>query len=225
MVSSAEQRAAFFVVLARLGSVTLAAGELGLNRNTCFGWARRAGISSNGSPGPGGVHRGKEQYLRLRAAGTYRAAAARAAGVNVRTARDWDAGVCKSNGARIYPGGRRVDYTRGVTTPVQVPALERVLDRRFLSLADREAIRDMRAEGTSLRVIGAVLGRPASTVGRELARNSDQDGRYRPHGAHRAAAARRPRPKTSSCPWTVRCAGSSRTGCLDAGHPSRSATL
>ena len=192
----AEQRSAFFEVLDRVGSVTLAARELGLNRNTCFGWARKAGIRSNGTPGRG-EHPGKGAYVRLRSGGTRRAVAARAVGVNIRTARDWDQGIRHTGNARTYPDGRRVDYTRGVTTHVQVPALDRVLDPRFLSLLEREIIRDMRAEGASLRAIAAVLGRPASTISRELARNSDQADRYRPHGAHRAAAARRARPKPS----------------------------
>jgi transposase-like protein len=34
----------FFVVLDRVGSVTVAAAELGLNRMTCYQWARKAGV-------------------------------------------------------------------------------------------------------------------------------------------------------------------------------------
>ncbi|WP_164493331.1 IS30 family transposase [Streptomyces sp. ADI96-02] len=83
----------------------------------------------------------------------------------------------------------------GVTTaPVGLHALEKQLHPRFLTLAEREQIRDLRALGRSLRTIGRALGRPASTVKREIDTNSATDG-YQPYAAHRAAAARRPRPK------------------------------
>jgi transposase, IS30 family len=119
--------------------------------------------------------------------------------VHVRTAQDWDRGVRKLNGRRLYPDGRMVDYARGTTTSQPVPpALEKVLHPRFLTLAEREQIADLRAGGASMRAVAAVLGRPASTVSRELDRNTDpddSDGAYRPYAAHRAAAGRRARPK------------------------------
>ncbi|GAB3849501.1 hypothetical protein GCM10028800_19340 [Nesterenkonia populi] len=68
---------------------------------------------------------------------------------------------------------------------------------RFLSLAEREKIRDLRAAGTSMREVAAQLGRPHSTISREIARNSDAAGRYMPYGAQRMAAQRRSRPKTA----------------------------
>jgi IS30 family transposase len=83
----------------------------------------------------------------------------------------------------------------GVTTPpVGLTALDKRLHPRFLTLAEREEIRDLRAAGQSLRAIGRALGRPASTVKREIDTNSGAGG-YQPYAAHRAAAARRPRPK------------------------------
>ncbi|WP_407917755.1 IS30 family transposase [Kitasatospora sp. NE20-6] len=83
----------------------------------------------------------------------------------------------------------------GVTTaPVGLTALEKQLHPRFLTLAEREEIRDLHTAGRSLRAIGRTLGRPASTVKRELDANFGNDG-YQPYAAHRAAAARRPRPK------------------------------
>ena len=121
--------------------------------------------------------------------------------MNVRTARDWDRGVRKTKSTRAYPDGRRVDYATGKTTMVDVntstPVLsvvERQLHPRFLSLPERERIRDLRREGASLRAIGRALGRPASTISRELLANSI-DGSYRPYAAQRASAARRTRPK------------------------------
>ena len=184
----------FFAVLDRVGSVVGAARELGLNENTCAGWARKAGIRGRGKPG-NGPHPGRAEYDRLRAAGTSRRVAAQQVGVNVRTAQDWDRGIRQIGHSRLYPDGRCVDYTSGVTTTITLPALEKVLHPRFLSLPERETIRDMRADGASLRSIARALGRSASTVARELARNGEPEGGYQPYAAHRKAAVRRPRPK------------------------------
>ncbi|MFE2763155.1 transposase, partial [Streptomyces halstedii] len=146
-------------------------------------------------------HPGRGEYERLRDAGVARRVAARQVGVNERTAKDWDWGVKKSRSSRIYADGRRVDYTTGTVTmggvtapPVGLTALEKQLHSRFLTLAEREKIRDLRAKGLSLRAIGRALQRPASTVKREIDQNSGSEG-YQPYAAHRAAAARRPRPK------------------------------
>ena len=166
-----------------------------INRNTAFAWARAAGLRSSGARAG---HPGRVEYGRLRAAGVRREVAARQAGVHLRTAQDWDKGVRHTGNARMHPDGRRVDYATGVTTigPV-LPALERELHRRFLTLADRERIADLRASGTSVRAVAAALGRPPSTISRELARNTNAGKGYLPYAAHRAAAERRPRPKPS----------------------------
>lgn len=82
-----QQKDEFFVVLGRLGTVTAAAEELGLNRNTCMRWASKAGIA--GKPGRR-PHPGRQEFFRLRKAGTSRLEAANTVGVNIRTARDWD---------------------------------------------------------------------------------------------------------------------------------------
>jgi transposase, IS30 family len=192
--STQAEREAFFQVLERVGNIRQAARDLGLNANTCYGWAGKAGIRGTGEPGTG-PHPGRAEYDRLRGEGVPRQAAAQRVGVNIRTARDWDRGVRKSGTSRTYPDGRRVDYKRGVTEIVAQLRLEKVLDPRFLSLQDREKIQDMRAAGSSVRAIAAALGRAPSTISRELRRNSDGSGVYRPYAAHRAAAGRRPRPK------------------------------
>lgn len=190
----------FFERLDAVGSVSPVARELGINRNTAFTLARKAGIAT-GRLG----HPGREEYGRLRARGVSRRAAAAQVGVNERTAKDWDYGVKKSRDARVYPDGRRVDYATGTVTmsgvittapvkPVSLRALEKKLHPRFLSLPERERIRDLHAAGQSLRAIGRVLGRPASTISRELKANAGQTG-YFPYAAQRASAARRPRPK------------------------------
>ncbi|WP_445009107.1 IS30 family transposase [Rhodococcus marinonascens] len=144
----------------------------------------------------------------MRRTGATRGEAAVAVGVHPRTAKDWDRGIRGSRNARIYPDGRVVDYTSGVTTmttpaagsgPVQqtvvMTKVDTPISARYLSLEEREKLRDMSAAGASLRTIAAALGRAPSTLSREVARNSDPEGGYRPYRAHRAAAARRPRPK------------------------------
>ncbi|MHA7224451.1 IS30 family transposase [Arthrobacter sp. RHLT1-20] len=137
--------------------------------------------------------------------------AAAAVSVHPRTAAEWDLGIRKSGDRRIYPDGRVVDYKRGVTTmtlpaqrtgmvlvpPASVSALEKPLDPRFLSVQEREMIRDLQAAGSSIRATAQALDRAPSTISRELGRNADALLGYLPHGAHRKAAARRPRPKTA----------------------------
>ena len=199
-----EQKDEFFSVLDRLGSATEAADTLGLNRRTCRHWARHTGI--RGKPGRP-VHPKREEYFRLRKAGSTRRDAARAVGVNPRTAEDWDRGIRKTRNGRLYPDGLLVDYTSGVSTmtsaaarasQLQIPGmatLDKPIDARFLSLPERESIRDLHSSGASLRAVAVALGRSPSTISRELARNSQPGNGYQPYAAHRAAAGRRPRPK------------------------------
>ncbi|MFI6287954.1 IS30 family transposase, partial [Streptomyces sp. NPDC051018] len=94
-------------------------------------------------------HPRRDEYERLRARGVARRVAARQVGVNERTAKDWDWGVRKTRSSRTYPDGRRVDYAAGTVTmpdvttpPVGLTALEKQLHPRFLTLAEREKIRD-----------------------------------------------------------------------------------
>src|SRR5580693_2460413 len=65
-----------------------------------------------------------------------------------------------------------------------------------LSLAEREEIAVGLAAGDSLRQIAAGLGRPPSTVSREVARNGTRQG-YRAVAAQAQAEARAARPKTA----------------------------
>jgi transposase, IS30 family len=194
----ARLKAAFLASFDQTGSVTVSAAELGINRNTAFGWARVAGLRSKrrGSP-----HPRRAEFDRLRAAGVSRREAAAAVGVHPRTAGDWDRGVRSINHKRLYPDGRLVDYKRGTTTlQPSLPVVEKVLHPRFLTVLERELIADLRRGGASIRAVAAALGRPPSTVSRELIRNLDPDqpgADYRPHAAQRRAAAQRARPKTA----------------------------
>ncbi|WP_277525929.1 helix-turn-helix domain-containing protein, partial [Arthrobacter sp. ES3-54] len=65
-------------------------------------------------------------------------------------------------------------------------ALEKPLDPRFLSLQDRERIADLHSHGKSRRKIAEELGRAASTISRELARNSVSEDGYYAYAAQRA---------------------------------------
>jgi IS30 family transposase len=199
-VVSEELKVGFFEALDREGgNVSAAARAVGVSRDTAFGWARKAGIRGRGKSGTGG-HPRRGEYDRLRSAGVRRREAASQVGVNERTARDWDHGVRKIGDARIHPDGRRIDYKTGVTTHIAISVafldVEAVLHPRFLTVTDREMIADLLARDVSLRAIGRVLGRPASTIKREVDARSI-DGVYRPHAAQRSWATSRARPKAS----------------------------
>jgi IS30 family transposase len=198
--ATVQQREQFFRAFERLGNATDAAAEVGLNRNTCYRWIQKAGLARKRSERPT-----REDFFRLRHAGLSRRAAARTLGIHRTTADEWDTGVRRTQNGRIYPGGRAVDYNNGVTTitppsgPGVIPlaALERAIDERYLSIKERETIRDLLIAGTSQRKIAEALARSASTISREISRNSIPDRGYQPYAAHRAAASRRPRPKDS----------------------------
>jgi IS30 family transposase len=69
------------------------------------------------------------------------------------------------------------------------------MDRRskHLSSEERGVIYAEHERGSSQRAIGRLLGRPASTIGRELVRGRRADGRYCPQAARRAYDTRRAR--------------------------------
>jgi IS30 family transposase len=78
---------------------------------------------------------------------------------------------------------------------------------RYLSLAEREEIALGVAAGDSVRVIARRLGRPASTVSRELKRNSNARGEYRAVAAQGHAQRRAARPKTAKLAGNARLRG------------------
>ncbi|TFC35590.1 helix-turn-helix domain-containing protein [Cryobacterium sp. TMT2-42-4] len=143
------------MVFERLGSKAAAAAELGFNPRTAARWGRVKGV---GGRAP---HPGPDEYSKLRASGVHRAEAARRIGVNSRTAQDWDLGIRHVSNKRIRPDGRVIDYTSGMATllPAVPAALEQPINARYLSLSERETIRDMLASGSSLRTISAALRR------------------------------------------------------------------
>lgn len=204
--SSPGVKQEFFDLFDRLGSVTEAAKSLGLDRNTCYGWVRRAGLARKRSEQPS-----RADFLQLRNAGLTRHEAATRLGIHRTTAQEWDHGIRRTKNGRIYPDGVVMVYNSGVrnssdSSPPPAPSmvqLERPIDGRFLCLADREIIYDMLAQGLSQREIARAIGKDVSSISREIKRNSSATSGYTPYSAHRTSVARRPRPKTrkiEACP-------------------------
>jgi IS30 family transposase len=100
-------------------------------------------------------------------------------------------GINRRTGTR-WRYGRTILNTAG--EPVHYPAVSLVAAKprhpRYLSLAERTTIADLRRAGVSVRDIADELGRAASTVSRELRRNGDDRGRYLPATAERLSAER-----------------------------------
>src|SRR3954454_19461622 len=87
--------------------------------------------------------------------------------------------------------GRRVLVEAGGVRPRR----GRDLKGRCLTFGQREEIAVLRAQGRSLRQIGTAIGRSASTVSRELRRNTKPGSAYRATSAHALAYERASRPK------------------------------
>jgi len=121
----------------------------------------------------------QDRFVRLIAQGVTNAEACRIVGINRRTGTRWR-----------Y--GRTILNTAG--EPVHYPAVSLIAAKprhpRYLSLAERTTIADLRRAGFSVRDIADELGRAASTVSRELRRNGDDRGRYLPATAERLSAER-----------------------------------
>lgn len=143
-------------------------------------------VARRGVPGPAPLSGQREEYARLIARGVSNAEASRIVGVNRRTGTRWRYGrsvPSRDGGTRQYPAMDQI-----VTTPL-------VRSARYLCEAERGVIADMLRVGASYRAIARELGRPASTVAREVSRNRDEQGRYRPSAAQRAATSRMARPR------------------------------
>lgn len=143
-------------------------------------------------PKPASVKR--VRFLALLDAGMTVAEAAREAGVHVRTGRDWARGIVKTRNRRFTFDGVLVWSTPG--RPKPPPPEQRVISSRYLSVDERIEVADLHRAGLSMRQIGRRLHRSASTISRELRRNTHPDsGEYRPWAAHRRSVIRRARPK------------------------------
>lgn len=205
-VYSDEDKAEFFRSLAERNNVSAVARELGFTRVTCYKWAHEAGIFTSESRQ---VNPRREKFLRLRAEGMTRSAAAKQVRADKRSAADWDKGITIIHRGRVYPDGRVVRYQQDpiladVTSARTVNVLggqadlnrvEKVIHPRYLSVLEREQLHDMHRAEMSIRTIAAKLGRSPSTISRELRRNTVSSRGYLPHVAHRASVQRRLRPR------------------------------
>jgi transposase, IS30 family len=137
-----------------------------------------------GTPGPAPLMAQRHEFAQLIAKGVSNSEACRLVGVNRRTGTRWRYGRTVT-----FKSGAALHYPPMATTRTMC------LSARFLSEDERVLIADRVRAGVSLRAIGRELGRPASTVSREVRRNRDEAGLYRPFAAHRMALRRLVRPK------------------------------
>ncbi len=207
-VYTAEEKAEFFRLLKESKNVSAVARELGFNRVTCYSWAHKAGILTSETRE---VNPRREKFLALRAEGMSRSEAAAAVRADARSAADWDKGITIIHRGRIYPDGRVVRYPEpklpdvptmqtALGGKVSLARVEQVIHPRYLSLIEREQLRDLRRAGMSIRKVAEAMGRSPSTISRELRRNASERG-YMPHTAHRLSVGRRQRPR---CPKLLR---------------------
>lgn len=200
-----EDKAEFFRLLEQRQNVSAVARELGFNRVTCYSWAHKAGMFTSEARR---VNPRREKFLQLRADGLSRSEAAAIVRADARSAADWDRGITIIHRGRVYPDGRVVRYPEpklpdvptmkaAVGGKASLARVERVIHPRFLSLIEREQIRDYRRSGMSVRRVAEEIGRSPSTISRELRRNTVSERGYMPHTAHRLSVERRRRPR---CP-------------------------
>ena len=140
----------------------------------------------------GGVQAEKQQrYVQLIAQGVSNSEACRLVGINRKTGTRWRYGRLVRNSA-----GALVTYP-----PVKM-TIPRTRSPRYLAEQERILIADLLAAKLTVRGIAAELGRAPSTVSREIRRNSDPDGRYRPHHAEQAAGCGRASRVSGGSPLT-----------------------
>ena len=125
----------------------------------------------------------QQWFVRLIGQGVSNSEACRIVGVNRRMGTRWRYGRTIVNSA-----GGPVHYP-----PVTLTA-PKAEHPRYLSLAERTTIADLRRAGVSVGDIADELGRAASTVSRELRRNTDNRGRYLPATAQQLSTQRRSQP-------------------------------
>jgi IS30 family transposase len=106
-------------------------------------------------------------------------------------------GIDRKTGNR-WRYGRRVRNSAGalvIYPPVKITET-RPRSPRYLSEQERIRIADLLTAKMSVRGIATELKRAPSTISREIRRNRDPDGRYRPHHAEHAARRRACKPRT-----------------------------
>lgn len=137
--------------------------------------------------GPLGLVEKRPLYVQLMKEGHSNRAACRMLGINPNTGLRWLHG---RNGVEGL-----VQQGLDPRPRMAVPAAGG--SSRYLSEDERIFIADRLLAGSSIRSIGRDLGRSASTISRELARNRPDSRRYHPFRAQKLAQRRRPRPRLS----------------------------
>jgi transposase, IS30 family len=140
-------------------------------------------MAGRGRPGPVPDVEKRERFARLIAQGVSNRRACQLVGIARKTGTRWRLGRTIT-----LPDGRTRHY------PAVVSRQRREISSRYLSEDERVRIADLRRAGLGVRAIAGQLGRSPSTVSRELRRNCDASGQYRPFTAQRLAAGRRARP-------------------------------
>jgi len=203
-VYTAEEKAEFFRLLEERPNVSAIARELGFTRVTCYKWAHQAGIFTSEARK---VNPRRERFLQLRADGMTRSEAAVVVRADQRSAADWDRGITIIHRGRVYPDGRVVRYPEpklpdvpsqqtAIGGKVSLARVEQVIHPRYLSLVEREQVRDLHRSGISIRKTAMAMGRSPSTISREFRRNTISERGYLPHTAHRLSVERRHRPRS-----------------------------
>ena len=129
----------------------------------------------NWKRGPMQLTAKRDLYVQLMSQGMQNSVACRQVGVNRKTGQRWRLG-------RVVKDAKHGEYSYA---PIVPPVVE--LSTRYLSDQERFVIADGVRAGRSKRSIARELGRSVSTVCREVARNAEPSGEYRPHAAsHRS---------------------------------------
>ena len=139
--------------------------------------------NGKGTPGPAPLGDQRTEFMRLISIGVSNSEACRRVGVNRRTGKGWRLGrtVVLASGAVLE------------NPPVATSSSSKRACARYLSEHERVLIGDGLRAGATMTRIAADLGRATSTITREVPRNSDETGAYRPFAAHPMALARLPR--------------------------------
>lgn len=135
--------------------------------------------------GPAGLVEKKPLYVQLMKQGLSNSAACRTLGIHPNTGQRWLHG---RNGVEGL-------VQQGLDPRPRVAAPAVAVSSRYLSEDERIFIADRLLARVSLRSIARELGRSASTISRELARNRPDSRRYHPFRAQKMAVRRRPRPR------------------------------
>ena len=170
-----------------------AALEAGISRETAARWMRKTRKGQRLQPFGRAPHPRKDEYHRLRQEGLSVIQATKRIGVANSNGYIWDKQLQAAANASKRSSGAGTGYNQGM--PFRQLLSDTDTSPRFLSLSERETIRDLHKAGSSMRQIAIRLGRHVSTISREISRNKDAHGDYLPYGAQRMAVHRRARPK------------------------------